>query len=490
MIKPISTKLKLKTLMFRCYSKSILTSSEAIKTVSSGSTLLVGGFGLCGIPENLIRALYNQPSINNLTIASNNAGIDKHGLGLLFEKRQVKRMISSYVGENKMFASLYFSGELEVEFTPQGTLAERIRAGGAGIPAFFTRTGFGTQIEKGGIPIKFNKNGEPIEFSHPKQTKSFNGLDYVMETAITGDFALIKAKTADTHGNIVFNSTARNFNQVMAKAAKHTIVEVEQIVEVGKLSPDEIHLPGIYVDCIVKGEKYEKKIEKITTKQNSTSKVDEKREKIISRAAKEFKNGMYANLGIGMPMLATKYIDKNVKVILHSENGILGMGSYPDESEIDPETINAGKESVTINLGGSVFASDESFAMIRGSHIDLTMLGGMQVSKNGDLANWMIPKKMVKGMGGAMDLVSTPSTRVVVVMDHCSKDGKPKIMDSCTLPLTGSKCVDSIITELCVFDVTKNGLVLKELSKGTSVEKVKENTQCEFHVVKDVKETY
>ncbi|WP_185267662.1 CoA transferase subunit A [Halopseudomonas xiamenensis] len=215
--------------------------------VDDGMTLAVGGFGLCGIPEVLIEALRDTQK-KHLTVISNNAGVDGFGLGLLLESRQIRKMVSSYVGENKEFERQYLSGELELEFTPQGTLAEKLRAGGAGIPAFYTKTGYGTLIAEG------------------KESRQFNGEWYVMETSLTADVALIKAWKADKSGNLVFNKTARNFNPLAATAGKICVVEVEEIVETGALDPDQIHLPGIYVQRIVLNTNPEKRIEKRTTR--------------------------------------------------------------------------------------------------------------------------------------------------------------------------------------------------------------------------------
>lgn len=209
-------------------------------------TILAGGFGLCGIPENCIEAIRDS-GVKNLTIVSNNCGVDDFGLGILLQTRQIKKMISSYVGENKIFEQQYLNGELELELNPQGTLAERIRAGGAGIPAFFTKTGVGTTVADG------------------KEVRSFDGEDYVMERSIFGELAIIKAWKADTEGNLIFRKTARNFNPIIATAARITIAEVEDVVEVGSFDPDQIHTPGIFVQRLFKAKTCEKRIEQRTT---------------------------------------------------------------------------------------------------------------------------------------------------------------------------------------------------------------------------------
>ena len=216
-----------------------------------GMTVMAGGFGLCGIPENLIAAL-RDTRVKGITVISNNAGVDGFGLGQLLETRQIRKMISSYVGENKEFERQYLAGELQLEFNPQGTLAERIRAGGAGIPAFFTATGVGTLVAEG------------------KEVRAFNGRDYVMETGLVADLSIVKAWKADERGNLMFRKTARNFNPMMATAGKVTVVEVEEIVPVGSLDPDQIHTPGIYVDRLVQGT-FEKRIEQRTVRQRETA---------------------------------------------------------------------------------------------------------------------------------------------------------------------------------------------------------------------------
>jgi 3-oxoacid CoA-transferase subunit A len=217
-----------------------------------GMTLMAGGFGLCGIPENLIDALV-ATGVKNVTVISNNCGIDGCGLGKMLDARQIKKMVSSYVGENKLFAQLYLAKELEIEFNPQGTLAERIRAGGAGIPAFYTKTGVGTTVADG------------------KEVREFDGEKYVMETGLKADLSIVKAWKADTAGNLVYRMTARNFNPMMATAGTVTVAEVEEIVEPGQLDPDSIHTPGIYVQRLILGKNYEKRIEQRTVRQRDAN---------------------------------------------------------------------------------------------------------------------------------------------------------------------------------------------------------------------------
>ena len=225
--------------------KEVKNAKEACLGIKSGMTLMLGGFGLCGIPENCISALVEM-KVNNLTCISNNAGVDDFGLGLLLQQKQIKKMISSYVGENDEFERQMLSGELEVELIPQGSLAERCRAGGAGIPAFFTPAGYGTEVGEG------------------KEVRDFNGKPHILESALTADFAIVKAWKGDTVGNLIYKGTARNFNPPMAMAGKITIAEVEELVQAGELDPNEIHTPGIFVQRIFKGDKYEKRIEQRT----------------------------------------------------------------------------------------------------------------------------------------------------------------------------------------------------------------------------------
>ncbi|MFR9797402.1 CoA transferase subunit A [Streptomyces sp. MS06] len=243
--------------------KVVESAARAVGDIPDGATLAVGGFGVCGIPSTLIGALAAKGA-GRLSVVSNNCGLDDWGLGLLLRAGRISRMTSSYVGENKEFARQYLSGELEVELTPQGTLAERLRAGGAGIPAFYTPAGIGTQVEEGGLPWRYAADGTVAAASPAKEVRTFGGRRYLLEEAITADFALIRADVADRHGNCVFRAAARNFNPLCAMAGRVTLVEADRIVEPGELNPDAVHLPGIHVDRIVAADPSDKRIERRT----------------------------------------------------------------------------------------------------------------------------------------------------------------------------------------------------------------------------------
>ncbi|PSR94052.1 hypothetical protein PHLCEN_2v4480 [Hermanssonia centrifuga] len=324
---------------------------EAIKDIKSGDVLLSGGFGLCGTPDTLIGALAQRKDINTLTAISNNVGSGEKGLGKLLHTGQIDKMMASYIGGNKHFESLYLTGQISLELIPQGTLVGRLRAHAAGIPAFFTPTGASTAVEFGSIPIRYNEGGVKAGVKIPgnkKEAREFGGRRYLMEPAIVGDVAFVRAWKVDEVGNCVFRYTQNNFSATMARNAKLTIVEAENIVPIGSLSPNAIHVPGIYVDRIVKATA-PKEIEFATIAIEPSSEsskgtetatpvkqiVLEQRHRIAKRAAKELKDGFHVNLGIGMPTLVPEFLEPDVKVWLQSENGILGMGPYPTKKQLD-----------------------------------------------------------------------------------------------------------------------------------------------------------
>lgn len=439
-------------------SKIFANVQEATHDVKDGSVIMFGGFGLCGIPENQIDELYRR-EVKGLTIISNNCGNQGRGLAILLKRHQIAKAICSYVGGNPDLEKQILAKEIEIELNPQGTLVERMRAAGSGLPAFFTPTGVGTKVAEG------------------KQVQRFGERDYILETALPADFAMIRAWKADSEGNLVFRESARNFSPLMAMAARTTIVEAEHLVEAGELGADEIHCPGIFVQRVFQGTNYKNHIEKKMLAGASSDDGGEEsgvgltRRQIAWRAAQELEAGAYVNLGIGVPTLVADYLDESKNIRLHSENGVLGVGPYPTEEQVNYYLINAGKETITEQPGTAYFHSADSFAMIRGGHIDLTVIGGMEVDEKGNLANWMIPGAKVKGMGGAMDLVAG-SKRVIIAMQHTAPDGGHKLVKQCTLPLTGEGVVDMIVTDMAVIEVTKDGFELVEVQPGHTVEQV------------------
>ncbi|NEM99084.1 3-oxoacid CoA-transferase [Pontibacter burrus] len=433
---------------------------EAVALVKDGDILLQGGFGMTGNPVHLMHALA-ETGTKNLTFVGNNVGEAGIGGGLLLRNGQISKMIGSFFTSNPEAVKAAQEGKVEYELLPQGTLAEAIRAGGAGIGGFFTPTSAGTELAKG------------------RETKIIKGQEQVFVEGIRGNVAFVRAWKADTAGNLSYRMTEQNFNRAMATAADIVIAEVEEIVPVGEIEPEHIHTPGSYVDYLVQATLT---LEDLGSSASvaSSKKVDEKRMNMARRALKELKKGDVVNLGIGIPTLIADLITPEDGIVMHTENGMLGVGPTPtDGGGAMDYPVNAGKIPVTALPGASYFDSADSFAMIRGRHVDVAVMGGLEVDEQANLANWAVPGQQLLGVGGAMDLASGAKT-LIITMQHTNKDGSPKVVPVCKLPLTAPKAVDMIITELAVFRFIDGKLTLTEVMPGATLEEVREKTSATF----------
>jgi 3-oxoacid CoA-transferase len=470
---------------------------DALQGMKDGAVVMCAGFGVAGVPENILNAIAKMKT-KDLYFITNSAGLTDWGHGPLLAAGQITGMMATYIGENPLFESRYLNGNISVEFIPQGSLCEKLRCGQAGIAGFYTPTGVGTIIADGNFPKRMNADGSVKDLTTNKELRVIDGKEYVFEESLTADFGLMKAYQGDRHGNLRFRKTARNFNPDIAGSGNITVCECEEIVD--ELDPQHIHIPGILVDRIFKSEVISKKIERLRTRKpegaTGSGKAEaakkpnpkhEKRERIIKRAIQEFSDGCYANLGIGIPTMAANYVMGVIETNLQSENGLVGIGPYPLEGDADSDLINAGKETVTAVDGACFTRSSDAFGMMRGKHLHLTMLGSMQVSSSGDIANWIIPGEKVKGMGGAMDLV-TCGSKVIVTMEHTTNTGGHKIFDKCSLPLTGKGVVSRVITEIAVFDIEDGKMILTEIAKGITLEDVKAATAATYTVAHDLKQ--
>lgn len=438
----------------------IITAEKAASLVKDGDVILGGGFGMTGNPVHLLHALA-ETKTKDLTFIGNNVGEHGMGGGRLLNNGQLKKMIGSFFTSNPDAVKAAQMGDVEYELLPQGTLAEAIRAGGAGIGGFFTPTSVGTVIAKN------------------LETKIIDGSEQVFIKGIRGNVAFVRAWKADTAGNLQYRMTEQNFNRAMATAADLVIAEVQEIVAAGELDPNEIHTPGCFIDYLV-----EKKLSEAdlgsSASVGSSKKVDEKRTNMAKRAFKELTKGDVVNLGIGIPTLVADYIRPEDGIILHTENGMLGVGPEPKDGRgAMYYPVNAGKVPVTAVQGSSYFDSADSFAMIRGKHIDVAIMGGLEIDENGDLANWAVPGKPLLGVGGAMDLASG-AKRLIITLSHTDREGNSKVVPKCTLPLTASNCIDTCITDLAVFKYIDNQLTLVEIMPGSTLEEVRAKTEAKF----------
>jgi len=439
----------------------IISAAEAAALVREGAVLMAGGFGMTGNPVHLLHALADRGT-RGLTYVGNNVGEPGLGGGRLLRNGQLRRAIGSFFTSNPEAVTAAQRGELEITLLPQGSLAEAIRAGGAGIGGFFVPASAGTDLASG------------------VETRKLLGRDQVFVPALRADVAFIRAWRADTAGNLVYRHTEQNFNRTMATAADLVIAEVEHLGPVGSLPPDVIHTPGIFVDYLVQAHTTLADLGSSASVGASARRIDPARAAIARRAHAELKRGDVVNLGIGIPTLVADLITAEQGIILHTENGMLGVGPPPaDGGGAMDYPVNAGKIPVTALPGASTFDSADSFAMIRGGHVDVAIMGGLQVDAEGGLANWAVPGKPLLGVGGAMDLASG-AKRLIVTMNHTEADGRSKIVPRCTLPLTAGAAVDLIITELAVFGFDRGGLRLVELMPGATLEEVQAKTAAEF----------
>ena len=436
-----------------------ITAEEAAALVKEGDTIFGGGFGMTGNPVHLLNKLAERGT-KDLTFIGNNTGEPGLGPGRLVRNGQLKKMICSFFTSNPDAVKVAQSGKVEYELLPQGTLAEAIRAGGAGIGGFYTPTSAGTLLAKG------------------KETKMIDGIEQVFIKSIRANVAFIRAWRADTAGNLTYRMTEQNFNKAMATAADLVVAEVEEIVPVGSIDPNNVHTPGCYVDYLVQHHITPEELG--SSAGLSSSKADEKRMNIARRAFAELKKGDVVNLGIGIPTLIADLIEPEDGIILHTENGMLGVGPSPKDGGGAMEyPVNAGKIPVTALPGSAYFDSADSFAMIRGGHIDVAIMGGLEVDEKRNLANWAVPGKPLLGVGGAMDLASG-AKKLIITLIHTDPDGTSKIVPECKLPLTAHGVVDMIITDLAVFTFEDWQLTLKEVMPGATVEEVRARTEARF----------
>jgi 3-oxoacid CoA-transferase len=457
-------------------SHEVLSAQDAVRDVFDGAMVCVGGFGpIKNRPIDLLTALAEQPDATRLTIVSN--GFPHQPLA---ENHQVKKLIGAFGGSVYRRAAAseeqIRSGELEFEPSPQGIFTERLRAGAGGIAAFFSPVGAHTVVAAN------------------KERRTIDGRDFILETALRPDFGLIRAEKADLAGNLTGLGSTLNFHPVMAAASRVTIAEVDEVVPIGAIAPEDVKVPGIFVDRLVLHDRSrdaqndeEERQRRRRREVAGTKAVGLAPDQMARRAAQLLTAGQYVNLGMGIPTRVANYITPESGVMLHAENGILGYGPEPSEDEFAWQYYNAQGQPVSTLPGSAVFDSFAAFTMARGGHLDVVILGGLQVSKDGDLANWWAPHMAAGGMGGAMDLC-TDVPELIVIMDHTTREGEKKILNECSYPLTAPRCVTKIITDLAFIEVQQGRLILRELAPGVSVDYVQQRTEPALELAPDLRE--
>jgi len=459
---------------------------EAVEDVRDGASILVQSFGPPQAwPTDLLLAL-RERGVRDLTIICNAPAGGPTSLQILADKQQIRRLICTYAITPiapTPIADQIRAGTIELELVPQGTLVERVRAGGAGLAAFYTPTGVGTAVAEG------------------KEERVFDGRRYLLERAIRADYALLQAHQADTAGNVVYRRGGRNFGPAFATAAACTIAEVKAIVPVGSLDPEAVATPGIFVDRLLRTtQQFDAGVIRAITMMAGRTRSMEGRavdgataqalppDLMALRVAGLLRDGEYVNLGIGLPTLVSNFIAGR-GVTLHAENGILGYGGFPAEGEEDLDLYNASGQLVTPMPETSYFDSSASFAMARTGRVSTIVLGAFQVASNGDLANWNVPSSGVGGIGGAMDLAAGGG-RVIAMCHQREKGGASKLVPALSYPPTALGCVRHVVTDLAYFDVERDGFVLRELAPGLTVDDIRAATAAPFRVADDVREMF
>ncbi|MEA2625131.1 MAG: 3-oxoacid CoA-transferase [Candidatus Binatota bacterium] len=459
------------------------TAAEAVADIGDGASLLVHSFGPPQAwPIDCLNALAAR-GVKDLTVICNTPSAGPTSLNVLAAKRQIRKLVTTYVGPPGLSTPIseqVRAGEIEVEMVPQGTLAERVRAGGAGLAGFFTPTGVGTEVAAG------------------KEERAFDGKRYLFERAIRADFALLQAYQADPAGNLTYRRGMRNLGPAFATAATTTIAEVKEIAVLGAIDPEAVVTPGIFADRIVKTTTaidiavLRRILQKISRSKDSEGRpfgeggpVGLPWDLMAMKAATLLRDGEYVNLGIGLPTLVSNFLVGR-DVTLHAENGILGYGPFPAEGEEDVDLYNASGQLVTPLPETSYFDSTVSFAMARSGRVTTVVLGAFQVAENGDLANWSAPEGS-GGIGGAMDLAAGGG-RVIALCYHLDRAARSKLVERLTYPATAFRCVTSVVTDLAWIDVADDGFLLRELAPGLTVDDVKAATAAPVRVASDVRE--